>query len=125
MEEDKSGQLKRIHEFDDVYANNTHFEPSVWDLKIIYGQLDQSSGGVDIDWHTAVTMPWPAAKIASYYLQANLILHEARSGPIKIPPEVLPAPPAPPTEETKDDPVVIAVYERFKKAYDELFGGNE
>jgi hypothetical protein len=33
-------------------------KPSLWDWKIIFGQLEQYGGKPDIDWHTAVTMSW-------------------------------------------------------------------
>ena len=72
------------------YANNVHFEPSAWDLKIIFGQLDQSSGKPDVDWHTAVTLPWPQVKLLAYYLQVALFSYETENGKINIPPGVKP-----------------------------------
>lgn len=124
MDENQSEQHNRRFDFDDVYANNSSFEISVWDLKIIFGQLDQSSGSAEVDWHTAVTMPWAAAKIACYYLRANIAIQEARIGPIRIPQEVLPPPPNSPSGDTKDNPTAIAVYEQLKKMHDELVEDN-
>jgi len=65
-------QFERDEDFLPVYANNVLFEPSVWDLKMIFGQLDQSEGKAVVEQHTAVTIPWAQAKVLSYYLQVNL-----------------------------------------------------
>ena len=40
-----SEQLGR-KDFATIYANNFQFEPSVWDLKIVFGQLDQQIGAI-------------------------------------------------------------------------------
>jgi hypothetical protein len=98
-------------DFDSVYANNARFEISVWDLKIVFGQLDQSSEKPVVDWHTAVTLPWVQAKLLSYYLQVNLAAYEAEQGRIRIPASVAPPefPPVPP--ELENNPQVQAVRE--------------
>lgn len=111
---------RRTFEFDTVYANNAHFEASVWDLKVIFGQLEQHTGQSFVDWHTAVTMPWLQAKIWSYYLLAQVLFHEAQNGALTIPARVMPPPPTPPSE---DDPLSQAVYPILDKWYRELFGG--
>jgi len=43
------------------YANNTAFEQTIWDLKMIFGEYSQRAGGVD--WHTSITVPWAQAKL--------------------------------------------------------------
>jgi hypothetical protein len=48
------------------YANNTFFEPTIWDLKILFGEF---TGRTDsVDWHTSITLPWARAKLLAYYL---------------------------------------------------------
>ncbi len=50
------------------YANNTFFEPTIWDLKILFGEF---TGRTDsVDWHTSITpLPWsPSARISSFGL---------------------------------------------------------
>lgn len=86
-------------DFASVYANNVHFELSAWDLKIICGQLDQSGGGMEVEWHTAVTIPWPVAKIFSYLLRTNIAMYEAGNGTIHVPRSSFPIAPEPPTGE--------------------------
>jgi hypothetical protein len=88
------------YDFDDVYANCAHLEISAWDAKVIFGQLDQSSGTPLVDWHTAVTLPWPQAKILAYYLQATIEAYEAINGRIKIPAGALPMKPVAPTNNS-------------------------
>jgi hypothetical protein len=81
----KSGvQYRRIAEFAEEYANNTLFETSNWDMKIIFGQLDQSLGPNVVLQHTAITMPWPQVKVLVYFLSLNLLFHEARAGRVQI-----------------------------------------
>jgi hypothetical protein len=76
-------------EFVSVYANNTRFEMTAWDLRIFFGQLMPGVHG-EVDWHTDVTIPWVQAKLMHLYLGINLGLYELENGKIKIPPGVLP-----------------------------------
>ena len=57
------------------YANNVFFVGSIWDLKILFGEL--TAVEQQVDWHTAMTLPWAQAKLMSYYLQINIALHES------------------------------------------------
>lgn len=82
------------------YANNTYFVRNIWDLKILFGEL--GIVGQEIDWHTAVTLPWPQAKLMAFYLQINILAHEQEQGPIKVPKNMLPPPPP----QTMDAPLV-------------------
>jgi hypothetical protein len=105
-----------------VYADNAFFETSVWDLKVIFGQLEQHTGKVNIDWHTAVTMPWLQAKLLSYYLRVNLAAYELAHGNIKVPSNVQPPTPEPPQEEpVASDPTASALYEAAKRLHAEMF----
>ena len=107
-----------------VYANNSQLELSVWDLKIIFGQLDQHVNPARIDWHTAVTMPWMQAKLLAYHLRLNLAFHEKFKGVIQVDKSVIPPPPEPPSGEAANDPTTHAVYELFKKIYAETFADS-
>src|ERR1700733_9457104 len=82
-------------ELDSDYANNVFFEPSIWDLKLIFGEF---SGRADaVDWHTSITLPWAQAKLLHYYLGLNISIHElANRSAIEIPAQMLPTlPPLP------------------------------
>lgn len=124
MKEQEDGQpateKQPDFDFEAVYANNSHFEASVWDLKILFGQLEQHTGKSIVDWHTAITIPWMQAKLLDYYLRINIALHEIESGSrININPRVLPSKAGlPPT----DDSNAQALYEASVKIYNEMFG---
>lgn len=98
-------------DFIEDYANSAIFEAGPWDLKIVFGQLDQRSGAPDTDWHTAITIPWPYAKVLSYYLQLNIVAYEAQNGKIAVPEFALPPEPPPLTEEAQRHPKMKAVYD--------------
>jgi hypothetical protein len=115
-------KLDQQNKFKTVYANNFHFEPSTWDLKIILGQLEQHTGATTIDWHTALTIPWTQVKLVAYYLRVQAAWYEALNGPITAPAGVMPKVPEPPTGEAENDPAAIAWHEASKKIYLEMFG---
>ncbi|MBZ5675447.1 MAG: hypothetical protein LAP61_14500 [Acidobacteriia bacterium] len=91
------------------YANNTFFSPTVWDLKIIFGELAGFKRGVE--WHTAITMTWAHAMLVSYYLQLNIEAFEAANGKINFPAAMIPPPPPPLTPEDQKDPAQKAKFE--------------
>ena len=92
-----------VEDMNVVYANNTHFDPTVWDMQVIFGEYSPRVNSVD--WHTTVTMPWAQAKLMSYYLQFQINVYEQGHGPIKIAkqliPDVLPAATDPNDEREK------------------------
>ena len=107
-------------DFSEDYANNFTFEFTPWDFKIIFGQTDQMSGQPnDVNWHTAITMPWGVAKILSRMLLLNVVAAELQLGPIQIPPSVMPPPPPEPTGEM-DTPQVRMLYEMHQRLYKSL-----
>src|ERR1700727_754877 len=101
-----------------VYSNNVGFEQSVWDLKILFGELDQSAGV--IEQHTAVTVPWSIAKISLYYLATQVAGYEIVNGKIPIPPSVVPLPPPALTDEQKGDPTLQRIHESFKRLHEQF-----
>lgn len=107
---------ERMEDFFEVYANNIFYETSSWDLKLIFGQLDQSEGKAKVAQHTAVTVPWPLAKLMVYWLRGQIEAHELVNGKIRMPPPVVPSPLPPLTEELrKSDPNAEAVYAIFNR----------
>jgi len=82
-------------EFEALYANNIQAESSFWDLKVIFGILEQSDPQhPKVVQHTSVNLPWAQVKLMSYYLRAAVALHEAQNGKIPIPPSIMPPDPA-------------------------------
>jgi Protein of unknown function (DUF3467) len=107
-------QNKKIHS---VYCNNTQFQNSELDFKIVFGQLNQPPGGgkAAIDWHTAVTMAWAQAKMLTYYLRVNLAIYEAtHGGSIKVPPGMLPGSVTAPND-LETNPVSKKVFEAVQQ----------
>jgi hypothetical protein len=74
------------------YANNAHFESTVWDMKMTFGQTDVTQGPNVIIQHTAVTLPWSYVKIFCYLLQAQIAGQEAEYGHIPVPQKILSPP---------------------------------
>ena len=105
-----------------VYANNVRFEVSAWDLKIFFGQLDQRTGPSEVDLRTTVTIPWALAKTLDYFLRLNLAFYEKSFVPVNLPPQVIPAPLVPSSEQLAD-PKVAELFETYRKIHTEVFGG--
>jgi hypothetical protein len=111
-------EFRRSQDFRSVYANNALFEASVWDLKVILGQLDQREGKIAVEQHTAVSIPWTQAKLLSYWLRLNIELYEIEHGKIHIPQRVWP-----PVAPLTDDPQLKASFELANKIRDEFIAG--
>ena len=117
-------EIKRVEDFTSLYANNVRFESSAWDLKMLFGELDQSGGAEasSIELHTAMTVSWPTAKIMAYFLTANCLSHQLQNGPIAVPGSALPPRPDP------ADPAWSALDKNLVNylawIYDQFFGTN-
>lgn len=100
----------------EAYANNVFYELSSWDLKLIFGQLDQRDGKVKVVQHSAITLPWPLVKLMVFWLRGQIEYHERLNGRIEVPPPVIPQELPPLTEEAKkQDPNAEAAYEIFSR----------
>src|SRR5271156_965566 len=84
---------KREHaeNFEAVYANYAYFEPTAWDFKIIFGNVENVSGQDVVKERVAVTIPWAQAKLAVYFLTAHVKAAELQIGKIGIRKDALPA----------------------------------
>ena len=83
----------RAEGFVSVYANHSRFIQSVFDLKVLFGEINEpelSGGKPNIEIHTAVTMSWIEAKTMAVFLALNIALYEQKNGVIAIPGAVLP-----------------------------------
>jgi hypothetical protein len=110
---------QRSDDFASVYSNNVAFEASAWDLKLIFGQLDQAVGV--IDQRTALTIPWSLAKLALYHLKTQLVAYEIIYGKIVLSHDVLPPAPQPlSTEQKQQNPAFERIYEAIKILHEEF-----
>ena len=110
-------QFERDEDFVSLYANNVWHEVSAWDLKLIFGQLDQARTPNVVTQHTAMALSWLQAKLLIYYLQVDLAVYEAQYGKVVIPFAILPPPPGPLPPEMENDPVAQASSERAREIY--------
>ena len=97
MAEETTGSrttFQRDADFTSLYANHVWYALTIWDLKLVFGQLDEIDNTKFIEQHTAITLPWLQAKLMSYFLQVNVAIYEHQHGPIAIPPVVFPPEPA-------------------------------
>lgn len=85
--------VERDEDFTALYANSVIAETSVWDMKVLFGIIDQSSVPNKVIQHTSINLPWLQIKLLSYYLRANLAIHEKLNGKIFVPQNVMPPDP--------------------------------
>jgi hypothetical protein len=110
----------RVEDFYTDYANNIFLEGSVWDLKLIFGQLDQSTSPAMTEQRAAITIPWRQAKILNYLLSVHIRAHELDTGlPISVPKGVIPPEPTPGAGEPA---YVEKLYEYIRRLRQETFG---
>jgi hypothetical protein len=127
---EKPNTPNTVYEFSqdsaEVYGNNVLYESSAWDFKFLFGQLDQSGqviGGpvkAKTVIHTAVTVPWPQAKLMLYWLKGHIEAHELVNGKIRMPKNTIPEYLQLPEEIRKSDPNAEAVFQIFERLRREL-----
>lgn len=115
--------FEQSDEMFEAYANNVYYEPSAWDLKLVFGQLDQQNG-VRVVQHTAITIPWPLAKLMVFWLRGQVEAHESIDGPIHVPPAVVPIELPPPTDEIKKSDRNAELYRNIYARLREEFIAN-
>jgi uncharacterized protein DUF3467 len=109
-------KYERTDDFVFAYANNAYFESSAWDLKIIFGQLDQPVGeAARIRQNIAITVPWAQAKLVLYYLRLHVEANELQNGKVSIREDLLPPEPTPPSSELENNPIAQKMYELVRK----------
>ncbi len=114
-------QMEKEPTFVSKYANNVRFEATVHDLKIVFGETDQSSGKEVIRQHTAITIPWSVAKLARYFIDINTLFHELYVGRIPVPPNQIPQPLLQPSSETlANDPLAEEAFLRATRLREEF-----
>jgi len=111
----------RHEDYTTLYANYLYVEPTFWDLKIYFGELDLTASGTPgqllAEMHTGMNISWPLAKVLSYLLQVHIKAHELANGKVGLPNNVVPEIPPPPST---DDPKAIEAHETFKRLRDQI-----
>jgi hypothetical protein len=85
--------FKRDEDFTALYANNVVSEHSVWDLKVIFGILDQSISPPQVVQHTSINLPWTQVKLLSYWINVAIAIQEFYNGKINVPAFIMPPDP--------------------------------
>ena len=117
------GGFQRVEDLYTDYANNVYLESSVWDLKFMFGQLDQSVNPPITEQRSAITIPWIQAKILNFLLTAPIMGYEMANGKIAVPSAVVPPEISPATEEAKKaDPNLQKFHDELKKLREQFFG---
>jgi hypothetical protein len=110
----------RVDDFFETYANQAIYESSVWDLKIIFGQLDQSSGRPRTKQTVAITIPWAQAKLATFALKLYVAISELQNGKIQIREDLLPKEVPELTPEQAAQPFGKEIFEIYKRLREEF-----
>lgn len=122
---------KRVpeEEFYEAYSNNIFIESTVWDVKLIFGNVDLSKGPNTVVQHTSMTIPWNQLKPFIYFLQVHLLVHETLNGRVPVPKDIVRSPDQLSEEQkklAKSQEVWDALKELFRKfseANPEAFAG--
>lgn len=113
--------IERAPDFTTRYANNLYFESTAWDMKITFGHVEQATGPVVIRHDFAVTIPWPQAKLALFWLRLHVETAEAEVGTkIPIRKDLIPAELPKPDAQQGNDPTYrrfCEIYERLRKEF--------
>lgn len=84
-------RFERSDDFSASYANNVFFATSVFDIKMIFGDIVQFPNDQPfVEQHTAITLSWREAKIAALFLAMNIAMHENKFGALDVPEGILP-----------------------------------
>jgi hypothetical protein len=111
----KTTRAEHTEDFFSAYANNIKLESTVYDLRLVFGETDLSSGTEITKQHTAITLPWPLVKVALYYLQVNLAVHELTVGKVIVPPTQIPVPASEVPPAMANDPMAHKVKDLVAK----------
>src|SRR5438128_2632387 len=117
----KGIEYRKADNFVSKYSNNVHIETNSWDMKLNFGELDQSIGPQVVVKHTAITLPWPYVKILSYLLQMNLLGYEGTHGRVLVPKGLITPMPA---EQPKELKVSAENFAAARKLWEDFDSAN-
>jgi hypothetical protein len=114
--------LERADDFAFFYANHVWYQSSVWDLKLLFGEVDQSKSNTVVQ-HTGITLSWLQVKLMIYFLQVNLAFNELQNGKVSIPPSVMPPVPELVPPESADDQEAQTHHQKVMELREQLING--
>ncbi len=110
--------------FRNEYANNAFLEPSVWDLKINFGQLEQSIGPNVVVQHTGISMPWNQVKVFSYFLRLHVLAYEQENGRIRMAKNIIRPVPIPDKKTAKNFSKAMERHKIIMQLYEDFMAAN-
>jgi hypothetical protein len=72
-------------DFMKVYANSAQVQTSVWDVRLIFGEMEVTQGRATVENSLMVIMSPQHAKALASALSNNIISYEQKIGEIKLP----------------------------------------
>jgi hypothetical protein len=73
------------------YANNVMVESNTFDLRLVFGVLDQRNPlKAAVDQFAGINLSWPEVKLLIFWMQIHVAGFEKENGKIKIPTTALP-----------------------------------
>jgi hypothetical protein len=78
-------EFERLENFLKIYANSANIEVSLWDFKLVFGELKTVGNKQVIEQSVAVTMSPQHAKVLAGVLNENVKKYEEAIGEIKLP----------------------------------------
>jgi len=85
-EQEQELETVRSPNFLKIYVNSAQIEASIWDFRLIFGEMTQSSGKLLVEQSLAVIMSPQHAKALLNILASNLQEYEKKVGQINLPP---------------------------------------
>jgi hypothetical protein len=106
-------QVRRTEDFLSFYANNVVADSTAWDLRLTFGQFDKISDGSGFNnQRLSVTLPFSLAKLMLYWVELQILAHEAETGKrIGIRANLLPEAPIPVPKELENDPNALRLHD--------------
>ena len=118
-------KYEKAASFHEIYANNVFMEASLWDLKLILGQLSQQLAPGTVVQNASVTLPWAQVKVLRYFLGLHLLSHELQNGRVQIPPTIVtPIPKEFPTTWGFSGPRAGDIHAALRECYLEFITAN-
>jgi hypothetical protein len=120
---DSDSPLKAVRgeDFVNLYANHLISDSTAWDMKLTFGQFEETDGKTVIRQKAAINLPFGLAKLAIYWMQIAIIAHEIETGrKVNIRQNMRPPAPPEPSSELANDPTVTEYYNVVKKLYEDF-----
>jgi hypothetical protein len=106
----------RADDFQLVYANNLVIDSTAWDVRLTFGRYDDIDGKPCLKQNLAASIPFGVAKLAVYWIEAQIIANEIETGRrVGMREAVLPPALPPLTPEQQKSPSLVKYFEAMTR----------